>query len=323
MALFGVSSQAVAQPRAGAAADRGTYAKLVSDAITAFDAGKYRESRELLARAHQLQPNARTLRGMGFAAFESGRYSLALLDLDGALAETRQPMSAGQRKEVEKLRAEADSLIARYNVSGLPPDSELRVDGEEPVWDPSGLLLIDQGAHTVTLRVDAGELRSWSVVAQGGQTSDFDLAPPPSAAAAVAEAPASPPVELPPSAAPARETTPTGLSNLLAYGALAGAAATGSLAIWQWQTRESEVEQWNSDDCLRRGRTRRANCAEHQAAYQRAEAWTWVTAGATVALSAGAVTLLLFNQRAQEQRPRTARPICVPGPAAFACRVSF
>jgi hypothetical protein len=124
-------------------------------------------------------------------------------------------------------------------------------------------------------------------------------------------------------APPARPPTPTGISNVWAYAAFAGAAVTGSLAIWQWQMRESEVEAWNSDECLRRRRTRRANCGEHEDAYQRAEAWAWVTAGATVALSAGAATLLLLNRRGQEHRPETARPICVPGPGAFACRVSF
>jgi hypothetical protein len=322
IALFGASARVAAQPAPEDTEVEATYAKLVSDAVTAFDAGKYRESRELLAQAHQLRPNARTLRGMGLAAFEDGRYSLTVLDLDGALAETRQPMSATQRTEVEQLRSEADALTARYRVSGMPPNSELRVDGEEPVWDPAGLLLIDQGAHTVILTLNAGEIRSWSVRAQGGQTSDFDLGPPPSAADVAVEAPAAPPVELAVVPAPViEETTPTGISNVWAYAAVAGAAVTGSLAIWQWHTRESEVEKWNSDDCLRSRRTRRANCGEHEAAYQRAEAWAWVTGGATVALSAGAVTLLLLNR--EEHQPQTARPICVPGPAAFACRVSF
>jgi hypothetical protein len=323
MGLFGVATPAFAQPEAEDATEvETTYAKLVADAVTAFDAGKYRESRDLLAQAHELRPNARTLRGMGLAAFEEGRYSLAVLDLDAALAETRQPMSESQRGEVEQLRSEANALTARYTVSGLPPDNELRVDGEEPVWDPNGWLMIDQGAHTVTLTSSTGDIRSWSVRAQGGNTSDFDLSPPPPAAVVAAEAPAAPPVELA-VVPPASERTPTGISNVWAYAGFAGAAVTGSLAIWQWGERESEVEAWNSDECLRRRRTRRANCGEHEDAYQRAEAWAWVTGGLTVALSAGAVTLLLLNQRGEEHRPGTARPICVPGPVAFACRVSF
>jgi hypothetical protein len=104
---------------------------------------------------------------------------------------------------------------------------------------------------------------------------------------------------------------------------LAGAAVTGGLAIWQWSERESEVEAWNSDDCLRRRRTRRANCGDHEDAYQRAETWGWVAAGATVALSAGAITLLLLNQQTEEQRPHAGLPVCVPGPAGFACRMAF
>jgi hypothetical protein len=327
-ALFGVCAHVAAQPApADTPESDAKYAKLVADAVSAFDSGKYRESRALLADAHQMRPNARTLRGMGLAAFEDGRYSLAVLDLEGSLAETRQPMSGTQRKEVEQLRSQADALTARYNVHGLPPDGVLRVDGEEPVWDTKRLLLIDQGTHTVTLTVNAGEIRSWSVRAQGGTTSDFDLGPPPSAAVLASEdseAPAPSLIEPPASpAAPASEPTPTGISNTWAYAAFAGGAVTGTLAIWQWGTRESEVAAWNrDDDCLRSGRTRRANCGEHESAYQRAEAWAWVTGGLTVALSAGAVTLLLLNRR-EEHQPGTARPICAPGPAAFACQVSF
>jgi hypothetical protein len=297
------------------------YSKLVSDAVAAFDAGRYRESREMLTRAHQLRPNARTLRGIGLAAFEEGHYSIAVLALDGALAETRQPMNAAQRREVELLRAEANSLTARYNVRGMPSGSELRIDSGEPIWDPKGLLLIDQGPHIVTLQSSTGDLRSWPVQAQGGRMSDFDLTPPPALVAA--EAPAPPVEPFAPVHEPSSAGTPTGIPNLVAYAGLAGAAITGTLAIWQWQTRESEVDDWNSSSCLRRGRTRRANCAEHEDAYQSAEAWAWVSAGATVVLAAGAVTLLMLNRRGEEQQPVAAGPICVPGPAAFACRVSF
>ncbi len=299
-----------------------TYSKLVADAVTAFDAGRFRESRELLTRAHQLRPNARTLRGMGLAAFEEGRYSLAMLALDAALRETRQPMSAQQRVECEQLRAESDALTARYAVIGLPPDAELRVDGEEPVWDSAGQLLVDQGSHTLTLR-HAGEIRNLKLAARGGQRSEFALGPQAHTAPEEVEAP--PPIaataELEP--APANEQAASGVPNVVAYVALATAAVTGGLAIWQWTERESEVDAWNSDDCLRRRRTRRANCGAHEDAYQRAETWGWVAAGATIALSAGAVTLLLLNGSSEEQQPRAASPVCLPGPVGFACRVAF
>jgi hypothetical protein len=310
-----------AEDASAQAVDR-EYTKLVSDAVAAFEAGQYRESREMLARAHQLRPNARTLRGMGLAAFEEGHYAIAVTDLEGALAETRQPMSAAQRQEVEKLRAEAASLTARYDVHGMPAGGQLRVDDRDPVWDSNGLLLLDQGGHTLTLRLGTGDVQSWSLQAEGGRTSDLDLAPPPPAA--VATVPRASPVEaLVPVPEPAREGTPTGIPNLVAYAALAGAAVTGSLAIWQWQTREAEVEDWNSNACLRRGRTRAANCGEHQDAYQSAEAWAWVAGGATVALAAGAVTLLLLNRQAEEQRPMAAGPSCAPGLATFGCRIDF
>lgn len=329
--LLVVAAHVRAQPTTDSARDGdATYSKLVADAVSAFDAGRFRESRELLTRAHQLRPNARTLRGMGLAAFEEGRYSLAVLALDAALNETRQPIGGEQRSECEQLRAEADALTARYAVSGLPAGAELRVDGEEPVWDSAGYLLVDQGTHTLTLR-QSGETRSWTLAARGGRRSEFVFGREPERNERHDINAASEPVEVPPpiaaahraEPAPAKEKPATGVPNIVAYVALATAAVTAGLSVWQWSERESEVDAWNSDDCLRRGRTRRANCGAHEAAYQRAETWGWVAAGATVALSAGAVTLLLLNGASEEKQPRAASPVCVPGPIGLACRVAF
>jgi hypothetical protein len=330
VALVGVvlalAPHALAQSEPPSDADA-TYSKLVADAVTAFDAGRFRESRELLARAHQLRPNARTLRGMGLAAFEEGRYAIAVVALDGALQETRQPMSPEQRAECVQLRAQANALTGRIAVRGLPSDAKLTIDGEAPVWAPDGALLVDQGSHTLTLEQPRGGARSWTLTAIGGHRSEFVLGSVDQAFAQRGDSEV-PPLLAAEAAAPAAtndqqsDSTPTGISNGVAYAALAGAAVTAGLAVWQWTERESEVEAWNSENCLRGGRTRRANCGDHEDAYQRAQTWSWVAAGATIALSAGAITLLLMNQ-GEAERPRAALPVCVPGAGGFACRMAF
>ena len=110
-------------------------------------------------------------------------------------------------------------------------------------------------------------------------------------------------------------------TQIWAYVALGGAAVAGGLAVWQWQVRESEVDDWNSDGCLKGGRSRRANCEAHEQAYVRAERWAWVAASATLALSGVAVALLLSSR--DESAPNQTRAQCLPGPVAFACRVDF
>jgi hypothetical protein len=330
--MVAFASRAGAQPSAAEQdVSDAHYASLVTNAVKAFDAGRYLESREFLGQAHALRPNARTLRGMGLAAFEAGRYALAVVDLEAALAETRQPMSADQRAEVQKLQAEANALTARYRVTGRPGKADLDVDGQPAVWDSEGALLIESGAHTVSLKTGGGDIQSWSVRAQGGERADLDLAgalPPPSEPLPVRpspelESPAAETVPLPAEAAATVETRARVVPDAVVYAAFGGAALTATLAVWQWGERESEVDDWNSDRCLERGRRRRDNCAEHQRAYERAETWAWVAGGATLVLSAGAVTLLLLNDNAEERPPSAARPICLPGIAALACRVSF
>jgi tetratricopeptide (TPR) repeat protein len=300
------------------------YAKLVADAVSAFDAGKFEASREMLRQAHAIRPNARTLRGMGLASFEMGSYALALVDLEAALAETRQPMSAEQREEVEKLRSEADALTARYAIEGMPQDAKLTVDEAPPVWDAAGLLVLEQGTHLLAVTSGVDIVRRYQVEARGGERSELDVSPP--AAASIAQSAQSTsdaaPIRLA-IEAPVHTWPRSGIPNVVAYAALGGAAVAGAIAIWQWRERESEVDAWNSRDCLRNRRTRLANCSEHQDAYETAETWAWIAAGTSLALAAGAVTLLVLNRRTEEKPEIAKTPVCVPGPGAFACRVSF
>jgi hypothetical protein len=339
------------------------YEGLVARSIAAFDAGKFMESRDLLLRAHQLRPNARTLRGMGLAAYEAGKYALAVLDLERALAETRQPMTPDQRAEVERIYDQANALTARYRLMGQPPGAAILVDQSPPLWDAAGFLLLDQGKHELRLKLASGEVRAFEIEAAGGQWVDFDLDPPapsgsppppiaghspwvdrepekpaPAAAPApvftqprvvrIAPTPKPPPPEAPvrsePISAPEPES-PTSpervIPRVLGYAALGSAAIAAGISIWQWREREAEVSSWNSDACLDGGRNRRDNCARYERAYERAETWSWVMAGAAVALSAGAVSLLVWMD--DDDHDEAAHTRCVPGAALVTCQVRF
>jgi hypothetical protein len=323
-----------------------SYDGLVAAGVSAFDAGHYAEARELLQRAHLLNPNARTLRGMGLAAFEAKHYAQAGQDFERALAETQKPLDAHQRQELERLQAEADARTSRFRLIGQLPGSVISIDGQPPLIDLGGFVLMDAGAHTVTLQLAGGEERSLKLQAEGGQWSDLDLGaaqqnessnpwvlvtPAPVAAPAqpapvVAEAPVAPkpaPLELAPleqPSAPETSAQDDTLRDTLVPALFGGAAIAAGFAIWQWAERESAVDDWNSESCLQGGGTREDNCAGHKSAYESAQTWAWVAGSTALALTAGALTLLLT---APGDEPRDSGARCSAGALALQCSVRF
>src|SRR5262245_18196229 len=76
-------------------------ARLIAAAVAAYDAGRWSDARGYFEQAHGLQPNARTLFGLGVTAFELGRHAQAIDELRAALADARLPLDAAQRSQAE------------------------------------------------------------------------------------------------------------------------------------------------------------------------------------------------------------------------------
>jgi tetratricopeptide (TPR) repeat protein len=338
--------------RKGASSQTGAYGELVASAVAAFDAGNYVEARELMMRAHQLRPAARTLRGMGLAALQAKRYAVAGMDFERALAENREALTDEQREEVEHLQAEANALTARYRLTGQVPGAAILIDQEPPLMDAAGFLVLEEGDHTLSLRPAGGDERTMTIHAEGGKWSDLDLgsmrvrgkrdvnpwlqsatatpAPdpplprpaqriatrPPRILAAPAPAEPAPVVDATP-----RSKSGDGLQIILASAAIGGAAIASGFAIWQWRSRESEVDVWNSRKCLDAGLSRRENCGSHERAYKSAERWTWVAASTALVLTAGAITLFVVGGSEEAERHATAH--CGVGALAISCQGSF
>src|SRR6185369_15657579 len=120
-----------ARPRVVAAQEAETpqYRGLLSEAVAEYDARRYEEARALFRRAHEIAPNARTLRGIGMASFELREYVEALRALEGSLVEQRRPLTAPQRQQVEGLLERTRAFVGRFVLHLTPPDANLRVDG--------------------------------------------------------------------------------------------------------------------------------------------------------------------------------------------------
>jgi hypothetical protein len=87
-----------------------------------------------------------------------------------------------------------------------------------------------------------------------------------------------------------------------------------------WRVREGHAETWNSDACLRDGRTRDENCADERAAGSSAETWSIVGVAAGGVLAVGGAALLLVAPSSSSTALR-----CAPGGASpsVQCAVRF
>lgn len=123
--LASASSVALAQSDADGGPE---YRKLVEQALDEFQRGNWDEAGALFEQANRIHPNARTLRGMGFAAFESRRYVAALTSLRAALTSTVNPLTPEQRDEVRAAITRAEHYVAQLEITVVPDSAEVIVN---------------------------------------------------------------------------------------------------------------------------------------------------------------------------------------------------
>ncbi len=167
VALLGVAmaSGAAAQVEAGpaTATDAPGYRELVDLALAASEQERWTEAYALFARAHALEPNARTHRGMGVTAFESGHYLRSLAHLTAAQADARKPLTVEQQREVATTIQRIRASIARVELRLEPRNARVSVDGEPALFDREGRLLLDPGMRKVSASA-AGRLTEQRIV---------------------------------------------------------------------------------------------------------------------------------------------------------------
>lgn len=150
------------------------YEGLVREALSESAAGRFEEARVLFRRAHQLFPNARTLRGIGMVAFEVRDYPDAIRSLSRAIADARRPLTEEQLVEVRALLARAHAFIGRYDLSAVPEGARVLVDGHPALIEPDGTILLTVGTHEVVVRTAA---RAWDgrFTVRGGEREPLPI----------------------------------------------------------------------------------------------------------------------------------------------------
>src|SRR5262245_19269943 len=125
---------------------------LIGDAVAEYDAGHFQEARALFRQAHERQPTARTLRGIGMCSFELRDYVEATRALTQSLREQRRPLTSEQKRHAEALLARAHTFVGRYTVKVKPEGASLFVDGKPADLETDGVLLLPFGRHQLSLR---------------------------------------------------------------------------------------------------------------------------------------------------------------------------
>jgi hypothetical protein len=219
--------------RAQVAAEDPAYRATIDDAVREFDAGHWEEARALFKRAHELSPNARTLRGMGMAAYELRMYVQAIRELDAALRDTRKPLEGEMRTSVQQLMEKAREFVGRVQLVLEPAQAKVLIDGKEPQLEADGTLLLDVGTHVISASADGYKPSNLRLSVEGGMDESVRVPLEP-LLAVQASVPAidvdHPAPAQPEAAAPAQPPPPKISDNhLRTFGwvALAGAAAFG------------------------------------------------------------------------------------------------
>jgi tetratricopeptide (TPR) repeat protein len=133
-------------------ADRAEYQQAIGSALAEFDAGNFPEARGLFTRAHQLYPNARTYRGLGFVAFELRNYGECVEQLEQALGAGEKPLSEALRRSTEELLKRARAMTALVHMNVSPRTESWLVDGVPVEPGPERTLVLQVGDHVVEVR---------------------------------------------------------------------------------------------------------------------------------------------------------------------------
>lgn len=153
--------------RAQAATEDPAYRQTIDEAVREFSAGRFDEARSLFRRAHEISPNARTLRGLGMTAYELRAYVQAIRELQAALADQRKPLEGELRSKVEALLDKARKFVGVLRLDLDPKNASVLVDGKPPTYEANGSLLLDAGTHVISATAPEHKATNVRVLVEG------------------------------------------------------------------------------------------------------------------------------------------------------------
>jgi tetratricopeptide (TPR) repeat protein len=183
-----------------------SYDQFVTEALRAYEAGRFAEARTLFRRAHELSPTARTYRTIGMCSFNLGDYVDALQNLEAALTDPRKPLTQEQKAHVSGLIEGANGKLGRFRLKLTPENASLRIDGRAPLLLPRGELVLEPGRHMIEVTAAGYQSSQRELAVEAGDRATLELRLVASTEPAVPAGPT--PIEAAPSPAPPQETAP-------------------------------------------------------------------------------------------------------------------
>ena len=163
------------EPSASDGTDDPAYRKAIKEGLAEFAALHFEEARSLFRRAHDINPNARTFRGIGMTSFELRDYVAAVRNLSAALQESRKPLSSEQRKNAQDLLERSRMLVDVYSLTVSPRDAFVLIDGRAPELDADGTLLLGVGLHNLEVSAPDMLMRSLPIHVRGGERKELSV----------------------------------------------------------------------------------------------------------------------------------------------------
>jgi hypothetical protein len=157
------------------ATDEPAYRKIIKEGVAEYEARHFEEARSLFRRAHEINPNARTFRGIGMASFELRDYISAVRNLAPALQDKRKPLSPELHKDTQDLLDRSRLFVGVYTLTVAPRNARLIIDGHAPEFEPDGSLLFSFGKHTLEATAQGREIFSLTFDVRGGERKNLPV----------------------------------------------------------------------------------------------------------------------------------------------------
>jgi len=157
-----------------------------------FERGNYVEARAKFLEAHEVYPNARSLRALGAVEYDLRHYAACVGYLELALASEENPLPQRLRDRTEELLERARHYMAIYTVEVSPEAAALTLDGKPVELRPDHTLFMDLGDHELGASLEGFRpaYRRISIASNQPGTLRLSLDPIPPEVPVVAAAPA-------------------------------------------------------------------------------------------------------------------------------------
>ena len=128
------------------------YRAAIDAAVVEHDAGHFVEARAQFLRAHEISPNARTLRGLGMVEFELRNYGECVRYLEQALKSDVRSLDDDLRDETQALLERAKAYVGEVHVAVDPGTASVVVDGVTVASGPEASFVLVVGDHELEFR---------------------------------------------------------------------------------------------------------------------------------------------------------------------------